>query len=205
MKTDDLLKRAEEIEGKSSISSADKIFENETNATSVFSDLKTKILDINEWNDHALMSTYTLFDEEGREINRIDVGDFIRISLKMSGKYDWVRVIDIYDSPDEIIITVKPTFDPTDENSGPKVTSHFFTDEATNNFCLIRKGEKVAFYVIGLNEISNTSETTGTLETIRNAAVNVATYLGIQKSEWEKFCHHFMADAANENKAETPL
>jgi hypothetical protein len=36
------------------------------------------------------------------------------------------------------------------------------------------------------------------LETIRNVAVNIATYLGMQKSEWEKFCHHFLEDAAQE-------
>ncbi|CAN5582705.1 hypothetical protein BH20ACI4_BH20ACI4_01830 [soil metagenome] len=203
MKTGDLLKQANENKGESSNSSADKIFENEKIAARVFSELKTKLLKINKWNDHALMSSYALFDEKGNEINEINVGDFIRISLKASGKYDWIRVIECYDQPDEFVITVKPTFDPTDENVDRKVISHFFTDEATNNFCLFRTGEKVAFYVIGLSERSNTDETGGTLETIRNAAVNLATYLGMQKSEWEKFCHHFMEDAAEEIQNKT--
>jgi hypothetical protein len=56
----------------------------------------------------------------------------------------------------------------------------------------------VAFYVIGLNEKANSTETDGALETVRNIAVNLATYLGMQKSEWEKFCHHFLKDAAEE-------
>jgi hypothetical protein len=198
MKTENLIKQANENKSESSISSADKVFENEAEAARCFSELKIKLLNINEWNDHALMSTYALFDENGREINQINVGGFIRISLKGSGKYDWIRVIDIADAPDEFVVTVKPTFDPTAENVDRNVISHFFTDEATNNFCLFRKGEKVAFYVIGLNEKANTSETGGTLETIRNAAVNAATYLGMQKSEWEKFCHHFLEDTAEE-------
>ena len=146
-----------------------------------------------------MLSTYALFDENGREINEINVGTFIRISLKASGKYDWIRVIDIYDAPDEFIITVKPTFDPTTENRETSAISHFFTDEATNNFCLFKKAETVAFYVIGLNEKTNTNETGGAIETIRNVAVNLATYLGMQKGEWEKFCHHFLEDAADQN------
>ncbi len=199
MKTDDLLKQANEHENESSISSADNIFQNEADAARVFSDLKTKILHINEWNIHSLMSSYALFDENGDELNKINVGDFIRIALKASGKYDWIRVTDIDDVPDEFIVTVKPTFDPTAENVDKSVISHFFTDEATNNFCVFKKDKKVAFYVIGLNEKSNTSETENAFQTIRNAAVNVATYLGMQKGEWEKFCHHFLEDAAEQN------
>jgi hypothetical protein len=200
MKTDELLNQTKQNESESSISSADKDFESEAKAREVFSALKTKLLNINEWNKHALMSTYALFDENGREINEINVGDFIRISLKASGKYDWIRVIEVYDQPDEFVITVKPTYDPTDGENDKTTVSHFFTDEATNNFCLSRKAGTVAFYVIGLDEKSNTDETSGALETIRNVAVNAATYLGMQKSEWEKFCHHFLEDAAEENE-----
>ena len=167
----------------------------------VFSTLKTKLQTINEWNEHALMSSYALFDETGREINekKFYVGAFIRISLKASPKYDWIRIIDIDDAPDEFIITVRPTFDPTAEDIDKSVISHFFTDEATNNFCLFRDERKVALCVIGLHEKQNTSETKGVLETVRNVAVNFATYLGMQNSEWEKFCHHFLEDAAEQN------
>lgn len=200
MKTEELLAQAEQKDDESSISSADKDFESFESARRVFTSLKTKLLNIEEWNTHALMSSYTLFDESGIcfENGIISVGNFIRIALKASGKYDWIRVIDFYDAPDEFIITVKPTFDPTAEKDDKKTISHFFTDEATNNFCLFKKGATVAFYIIGLNEKMNTNETGGALETVRNIAVNAATYLGMQKSEWEKFCHHFLEDAADE-------
>jgi hypothetical protein len=200
MRTDELLNEAKQNGDESSVSSADKDFETQETARQVFSALKTKILDINEWNEHALMSSYEVFDENGNSLphGKISVGSFIRIKLKASGKYDWIRVIEFYDQPDEFIITVKPTFDPTDAGNDKTTVSHFFTDEATNNFCLFRKAEIVAFYVIGLGEKQNTSETDGALETIRNVAVNIATFLGMQKSEWEKFCHHFLEDTAEE-------
>ena len=197
-KTKDLLNQTEQNENESSISCADKIFASEAEATQVFLTLKAKLVNINEWNEHSLMSSYALFDEGGSEINerKFYVGAFIRILLTGSPKYDWIRIIDFYETADEFIITVKPAFDPTAENVDKSLTSHFFTDEATNNFCLFREKRKVALYVIGLNEKQNTSETEGTLETIRNVAVNVATYFGMQKGEWEKFCHHFLEDAA---------
>lgn len=199
MKTDEILKQAEADSGESSISSAEKNFVNVEMAQQVFYRLKTKLFDIEEWNAHAMLSSYALFDKDGNEAatDKIEVGKFVRIALKASGKYDWIRIINLSDEPDELIITVKPTFDPTDKQQEEKTISHFFTDEATNNFCIYRKGEKIAFYVIGLNEKANTNETGGAFEAVRNVAVNAATYLGIQKSEWEKFCHHFLEDAAD--------
>ena len=201
MKTAELLSQAKQTESESSISSAEKSFADQAKTAQVFSALKTKLLSIDEWNEHSLMSSYEIFDKNGEVISsgRLSVGGFIRISLKASGKFDWIRVIDILESENEFIITVKPTFDPTAENVDKSVISHFFTDESTNNFCLLKKGETVAFHVVGLKEKQNTSETENALETIRNVAVNVATYLGIQKAEWEKFCHHFLEDAAEQN------
>ena len=199
MKTDDLLHLANLNEGESSVSSADKHFADEQSAARVFSELTTKIVNINEWNEHSLISTYEVFKRDGEKLEsgQITVGVFIRISIKGSGKYDWIRVIDIYDATDEFIITVKPTFDPTAELVDESVISHFFTDEATNNFCIFKKDKTTAFYVIGLDEKMNTNETENALQTVRNAAVNFATFLGMQKSEWGKFCHHFLKDVAS--------
>ncbi len=198
-KIKDLLEQAKLNE--SSISSADETFSDEAQAARVFSILKTKILNIEEWNEHALLTAYQLFDETGDncQTGNLSVGFFIRISMTGSGKYDWIKIINIRETPNEFIITVKPTCDPTAEKPDENIISHFFTDEATNNFCVLREAEKVGFYVIGLNEKQNTSETKNTLETIRNVAVNLGTYLGIQKGEWEKFCHHLLEDAANES------
>ncbi|MEO6588715.1 MAG: hypothetical protein ABIP06_05255 [Pyrinomonadaceae bacterium] len=201
MKTGDLLKQAKANADESSISSADKSFETAQKANEGFLSLKNKLLSIGEWNAHAFTSSYELFDEDGNVVGNgeLAVGLLIRIKIAASGKFDWIRVINFHGAADEFIITVKPAFDPTAENKNKNIISHFFTDESTNNFCLFKKNKTVAFYVIGLNEKQNTTETSGALETIRNLAVNVATYLGTQKSEWEKFCHHFLEDAAKKN------
>ncbi len=196
MKTDDLLAQAKQNKNESSISCADKTFADEARAAQVFSSLKTKLFNINEWNAHSLLSTYEVFDEQGSAVEneQITVGKFIRISLKGTMKYDWIKVKDIYEATDEFIITVQPTYDPTEKKINKSVISHFFTDESNNNFCLSRQRENVRLYVIGLSEKQNTSETANVLESIRNVAVNLSTYLGIQNGEWEKFCHHFIEE-----------
>lgn len=197
-KTDELLERARLNKKHSSVSSAEQDFADEGKASEVFSTVKQILLSIGEWNEHAMLSSFLLFDRNGNEAAESDfsVGNFMRISLKGTMKYDWVKIVDIYEAENEFVLTVKPSFDPTEEKRDENVISHFFTDEAENNFCLVRKSHQIGLYVIGLGEKMNSSETDNSLETIRNAAVNFGSYLGIQTSEWEKFCHHLLDDAA---------
>ena len=203
-KIEKLLSQAKRDENKSSIICEERTFDNAKESTRAFSLIKAKLLDIDEWNNYAGISSYKLYDESGREFlsNVINVGVFVRISLTGSGKYDWVKVINIFESANEFIITVKPAFDPTSENIDKSIISHFFTDAATNNFSLKIEDETVRIYVIGLDEIHNTIETKNIIQTIRNVAVNLGSYLGIQRGEWEKFCRHFIelgSSAENEN------
>lgn len=199
-KTEELLEQARLDEDHSSLSSAEKTFADEAEAGRVFGVLKAKLSDIDEWNAHSMLSSFEIFDERGQplETKKLAVGEFLQISLTGTMKYDWVRVTDVSETAEEFIVSVKPTFDPTAENVDKTVISHFFTGESTNNFCLLRRGSRVGIYVIGLNEKMNSRETEGTLETVRNAAVNLGSYLGLQRGEWEKFCHHLMEDTAGE-------
>ncbi len=201
----DCLEKAKLNKNESSISRAEKTLLNENEAKRVFSRVKTDLLKLEEWNKNAALSSYKIFDENGNELTDedINIGVFERIRLKGSGKFDWVKVVDIFEKEDEFVITVKPTFDPTDEKTDRNLTSHFFTEAATNNFCLSRNFKTVKFYVIGLNEKRNTQETENTLETIRNLAVNLNTYLGIQNSEWETFAHNFLESAAEIERENT--
>jgi hypothetical protein len=197
-KTEEFLERARTDESHSSVSAAEKTFADEAEAARVFSALKRKLSDIEEWNAHAMLSSFEIFDESGQllETKKITTDAFLQISLTGTMKCDWVRVIDIHETAEEFIITVRPTFDPTSETPYKSVVSHFFTDESVNNFCLLKRGSRIGLYVIGLNEKMNSSDTEGTLETVRNAAVNLGAYLGVQRGEWEKFCHHFLEDVA---------
>mgnify|MGYP001811185044 CR=1 FL=1 len=138
-KTDKLLGQANLDEDHSSFSSDERTFKDVPEAARKFSILKAKLLNIEEWNEHSTMSSFAAFDENGREIadGKISEDILLRISLKGTAKYDWVRVIEIYEAADEFVITVKPTFDPTAEKVDKSVVSHFFTDGSSNNFCLL--------------------------------------------------------------------
>ncbi|HXG86074.1 MAG TPA: hypothetical protein VNI84_18790 [Pyrinomonadaceae bacterium] len=179
----------------SSISRAERQFGTEREAEKCFGELKGKLFRVERWNADSGLSSFELFDATGKSCERetAKVGDFIKITLAGSGKSDWVKIIDTDNAPDEIILTVQPSYNPTESAPDKSVISHFFTVESTNNFCLERKGATLNFYVIGLDEKSNTRDTNNIIETARNVATaNLGHYLGIQKGEWTTFCENFL-------------
>ncbi len=186
---------------ENSVSFAKRDFTTLEKAQTAFLRLKEKLLNLDNWSENSGLSSYELFDENGnvRPDKTLAADSFIRIALTGSGKYDWVKVIEIYEAEDEFVIIVNPTFDPTGDNPDKTSTSHFFSAEATNNFCLLQNDKSVDFYVIGINEKQNSGETENTLEIVRNVAVaNLGSYLGIQKSVWTKFCENFLSSVAEE-------
>jgi hypothetical protein len=197
-----LLKAANSsTEGDTSVNLAKRIFLEQAECDAVFHLTRTRLLSIDEWNKSSTATSYELFDESGTVLKSepIDVGRFIRIGLYGSGKYDWVRVLEIRDESDEFVLTVKPSYDPTERPPDTSATSHFFGPEATNNFCVQRVGKTLAFYVIGLNEHQNTKFTDSLIESARNAAVaNVGYYSGLQKTIWKEFCSNMIGSGKEE-------
>ncbi len=180
----------------SSVAKATRVFPDAASAEKEFAALQNSLFSIKQWNVFSEISSFELFDQNGNAAptKSAVVGDYIKIILPGSGKDDWVKIIEITETPDEIILTVQPSHDPTDEENKSR-TSHFFTDSSANNFCLQRKDAKINFYVIGLNEQTNTEATSGILETARNlATANVGAFLGIQKTQWETFCRKFLGE-----------
>jgi len=194
----EILQQAENsATGESSISYSERIFSDGAGAGEVFIKLKGNLLDLSHWNHKSDLSSYRLFDSNGqtRGDQTIKLDAFIKITLAGSGKSDWVRVADIYNVENELVITVSPTYDPTAEPKQTGKTSHFFWNKSTNNFCAFREAERISLYVIGLNEKLNSDHTSGLVETVRNTAVaELGYYLGIQKAEWTKFCKSFLFD-----------
>lgn len=184
-----------------SVNGDEREYADEAAARRAFSDLREKLLFVDRWNHESALTSFARFSSSGREAPgaRVAEGDFIRISLKGSGKYDWVGVAEIYEAADETIVTVRPSADPTDGERDEKSISHFFASEARNNFCLQRDGKTIYCYVIGLDEKTNLGETENILETARNAAVaNLGYFFGVQKGEWKTFCRNFLySDAGN--------
>lgn len=195
-----LLKQAEQQKkdsetGESSVTFANRSFSGEAEAEKTFNRLKQKLFRIDAWNAESFLTSFELFDKNGNPSQKESavVGDFIRLSLAGSGKDDWVKIVEITEEPDETIVSVKPSYNPSENQPEKNATSHFFTGDSTNNFCLGKNRETVSFYVIGLDEKTNTNETENFIETVRNLAVaNIGSYLGIQKSEWKTFCENFL-------------
>lgn len=181
--------------GESSTATASRAFSDVSDAEKLFDDLRQKLFRVRNWNAESAMMGFELFDENGNICDRESavVGDFIRLSMVGGGKYDWVKIIEIMDEANEAVVTVKPSYNPIENEPDRNKTSHFFTDDSTNNFCLERNDGSVNFYVIGLSEKTNTDETENFIETIRNVAVaNIGSYFGIQKAEWKTFCENFL-------------
>ncbi len=178
----------------SSVTSATRHFPAKDEAEKAFRMLRDKLFSVEFWNDKSEISSFAHYDRDGNALPQkpVAVGSMIKVSLPASGKDDWVKISEIDDSSEEIVLTLQPSFDPTDAEE-KKSTSHFFVDTSTNNFCLQRHDTKINFYVIGVGERTNTEETDGLLETIRNvAASNLGCLLGIQKSQWMTFCKNFL-------------
>jgi hypothetical protein len=188
--------------GDTSFNVAKRIFDDIGKCNAFYERTRSNLLDIGEWNRNSTPTSYKLFDESGSDVGSspIDVGRFIRIGLYGSGKYDWVRVIAVFDEPDEFILKVKPSHDPTQDPVDPSSISHFFGPEAENNFCVQRNEKTVAFYVIGINEKQNTKFTDSLIESARNAAVaNIGYYTGLQKTVWKQFASNFVATEEEKN------
>lgn len=178
----------------SSIARATHSFSTADEAKKAFAFLRNRLLYAGHWNDYSEISSFALFGNNGESQpdKLAAAGDFIKVSLPGSGKDDWIKVTEIDDLPDEVVLTVQPSRDPTDETNR-QATSHFFTRDSTNNFCLQRAAAKINFYVIGLNERTNTEQTSGILESARNlATANLGYFFGIQKTQWETFCRNFL-------------
>lgn len=183
-----------------SVNFAKRTFDSKAAASEHFEYVSRKLFNIEEWSKCSSASNYALFDESGAPINGhpIKEGNFIRIHLYASGKYDWVRVVSIFEDATETVVKVKPAFDPTAEKVDKSVISHFFWPEAENNFCVLLHETTVTFYVIGINERQNTAETDNIVESVRNAAAaNLGYYLGIQKTVWKEFSTNMLQSNAD--------
>lgn len=196
-KIEELIEDANSLGDEASVTFAAREFDNEGECRRFYEIVKARMFDIRQWSESSSVSSYALFDENGVDISGqpVEIGRFIRIAVYGSGKYDWVRVANIYEVPSELVITVQPSFDPTERPPKPEVVSHFFRQDSRNNFCLKRGGKTLTFYVIGINEKVNTRFTDGVLETVRNtAAANLGYYLGLQKAMWKGFCSNMLRD-----------
>lgn len=200
-KTDELLREAESLPSdEASVNDDERSFDDLDAARRYYDDLTRRFIDIEHWNLNSEGADYELYEQEGTSATSgpIRPGLFMKITLLGSGKSDWVSIENLELSPNELVITVKPTYDPTQQSPDTGKISHFFEAKARNNFCALLDDKTVKVYVIGLHETPNTGHAAGIIETVRNAAVaNLGYYLGIQKGMWTAFCKRFLSDGTS--------
>lgn len=164
--------------------------ESSDEATMLYLRARKNLFDINRWHERAgkLSARFYLTDESGNSIDRPPLqGDYIKIHLPPSAadKFDWVRIEEIEEEkPDDYSSRVKISVRPADPPAPQQETEHFFSDEATSNFFVERKGRSVTAMVRGRNELPNT-EAPGVVNKIRNVVVAVAAMAGLNVPQWK--------------------
>src|SRR5213082_2335718 len=102
--TEELIKAANSAaENDTSLNGSKRTFDSELEAADFFRHASTRIRDIDTWNKCGSASDYALFDEAGKAAGQIQNGVFIRIQLAATGKYDWVRVVNVQEDAIEVV------------------------------------------------------------------------------------------------------
>lgn len=166
-------------------------------ARQVFNDAKQRMLDINNWQNLAgkAGATFKLTDAMGNEVGRApQKGDHIKIDLPGPGPTagkgdDWVQIEEIEDKTDAMSnsesfgIRVRPAADP--RTPGDE-TAHFYTEDATSTFMVMREGKTVTASEHGRNEVPNAGAES-IIDKARNVAVAVGAMAVASHIQWKAF------------------
>lgn len=167
-----------------------------TAAQKMYEDAAERLLDINRWGIFAGSDAnqFCITDNNGGLLpnNKAKQGYLVRIKLPAPGNksgsgYDWVRIekIEVEGNERDIIcstsIRVRPEANPKNETQNQ--AAHFYTNDATSTFSVIRKGKAVWALELGRNEIPNTS--VSIMNSIRNFMIAIAARLGFAKTKWK--------------------
>jgi len=126
------------------------------------------------------------------------LGDHFKINIPLLGNiggegYDWVQVeaIDNHSEKNReaIAIRVRPANDPS--NTKEEIT-HFFSDEASSTFSVIRTDNAVTASVQGRNEKPNT-DAGNVMDKIRNTIVATGAMMGLNKPQWKSLARGLLS------------
>jgi hypothetical protein len=165
---------------------------NEQAARQLFQNARMNLLNVNGW--HTLTGNgivFQLVNEKGEEINGLaETGNYFRINIPAvpgtkAGKGDeWVQVEKIEEGEmkyhEFTAMRVRPAASPVTETDE---TAHFFSEDATSTFSVVRNGTRVMVSVSGRNEKANT-DTHDLVSWIRNLVVAMGAILGLNKPLW---------------------
>jgi len=162
-------------------------------AKQLFQLARIRLLNVNGWHQLSGVASavFQLTDETGKQVDRpAKLGDHFKIDIPGPGSItgegdDWVQIEAIEekstDNSEVIAIRVRPTSNP--QNSKADV-AHFFSDEASSTFSVMRNGTTVTAAVYGRNEKPNLNADS-LLDKLRNAVVGASAIAGMNKPQWK--------------------
>ncbi len=178
------------------------------NALLVFREAKERLLKVNGWEKLCGSGSveFTHTDKNGEPLFNTTprIGHLIRIKLPAPNKegygYDWVRIEEFEEkkslvSDSEVYgFRVRPVENPKNKSGD---TAHFYTDDATSTFLVIRYSHTVFALERGKNEVPNDSDSW--LATIRNKLVAITAMIGLSKPQWKKLVDGILTPPTGSN------
>ena len=182
-----------QFKGQEIETEATKELKDETDAKSLYTLAKKKLLNVNNWKKiaGAITAQFQIIDEKGKEVNReVRKGDYLRIDIpgpgsKEGGGYDWVLVEELNEINKGSLQSVGFRVRPTENPFGKKnETAHFYSNETTSSFIIIRENVKVVSWIVDRNMIPNI-EAESIVDKVRDVMVGVSGIAGFSKVQWQ--------------------
>lgn len=175
--------------GKAIDANAFALLGTEKTAAVFFDLVKNRMQHVNSWAVIAgkLSAEFQLVNKEGVEIFRkAQEGDFLRIDIMgpsgLSGKgFDWVKIEDMREDADTYGFRVRPASQPATHRSAP---DHFYNDESTSTFLVVRNGARVIVSISDRN-INPNNVAGNVVDKVRNQMVAWAARTRFSQIQWQ--------------------
>jgi hypothetical protein len=175
--------------GKAIDADASAVLSTEKTAVVFYELVKNRMQHVNSWAAMAgkLSAEFQLVNKEGLEVFRkAQEGDYLRIDIMGPGGtsgngYDWVKIEQLQDEPDRFGFRVRPTSHPSALRTVP---DHFYDDESTSTFQLIRAGRRVIVSISDRNTKPN-SKAGNVVDKVRNQMVAWAARARFSEIQWQ--------------------
>ena len=175
--------------GKAIEAEASATLSTEKTAVVFYELVKNRLQHVNSWSVIAgkLSAEFQLVNNEGLEVYRkVQEGDYLRIDIMGPGGtsgsgYDWVRIEQMKDEPDNFGFRVRPSSHPATSRSVP---DHFYDEESTSTFHVNRVGRRVIVSISDRNTKPN-NEATNVVNKLRNYVVAWAARARFSQIQWQ--------------------
>jgi len=166
---------------------------NENEASAFYEIVKQRLLHVNNWHQLAglISAKFKLIDGAGNEVDRsVQLGDLFKIDIPGPGSsegdgYDWVAIEELKEHSTEGIQSIGFRVRPTNNPYGKKnETAHFYSDESTSTFIVIREGNIITATIIDRNIKPNTHAGSIT-DKVRDTAVGIGAMGIFSKIQWQ--------------------